>query len=308
MAVPSSGELKLWDTLWNQELGGSQGENSLHSASVYAGFSTPDALSDFYGWSDVEPPTVVTGNATSVTANSMVLNGNVTSTGNQDVSRGFYHGTNANAASNNPKYTVSGTQGTGAFSFTRGSLSYNVTYYFWAWASNDAGETIASRNQATTNVPSFSPQTTTFQDRTVFSTSPFSQGSASITVQYLNPYTSTYAGLWNVYSGNAGIKVDTGQPSPYNVTSRVVNYRNHYSSCSGNRDDTFSGWMSASPIGYNGAASVQGGGGGSIYTNGTYCLRATVSGPNRQGGGASSIVNYCRQSSDIRLKTNITYL
>ena len=58
MAVPSSGELKLWDDLWNQEIGGSKGNNSLHSASVYAEFDTPDALGDFYGWSDVEVPSV----------------------------------------------------------------------------------------------------------------------------------------------------------------------------------------------------------------------------------------------------------
>lgn len=307
MAIPSSGELKLWDTLWNQELGGTKGENSLHSASIYAGFNTPDALGDFYGWSDVEAPAVSTGNASSVAATSMVLNGNVTSTGNQDVSRGFYHGTNANANTNNPKYTVSGTQGTGAFSLTRGSLTYNQTFYFWAWASNDAGETVGSRNQATTNVPSFSPQTTSFQDRTVFSTSPFSQGSASITSQYLNPYTSTYAGLWNSYSGNAGIKVDTGTPSAYNIPARVVNYRNHYSGCGSPRVDEFSGWMRATPITFNSGASIQGGGGGSIYSNNSYCFRGAVCGPNRQGGGASSIVNFYRQS-DIRLKTNITYL
>ena len=49
MAVPNSGQLKLWDMLWNQELGGSKGNNSLHSASVYAGFSVPDSLGEFYG-------------------------------------------------------------------------------------------------------------------------------------------------------------------------------------------------------------------------------------------------------------------
>ena len=44
MAVPNSGQLKLWDMLWNQELGGSKGNNSLHSASIYAGKSVPDSL------------------------------------------------------------------------------------------------------------------------------------------------------------------------------------------------------------------------------------------------------------------------
>ena len=79
MAIPSSGQLKLWDTLWNQELGGEKGENSLHSASVYAGFSTPDALGDFYGWSDVEAPTVTTQGVTNVQVSSQRLTCTITS-------------------------------------------------------------------------------------------------------------------------------------------------------------------------------------------------------------------------------------
>jgi len=157
MAVPASGELKLWDTLWNQELLGSQGENSLHSASIYAGFSTPDALSDFYGWSDVEIPSVSTQAATSVGAYSMVANGNVTDDGNQAVSRGFYFGTAANPYSSNTKYTNSGTQNEGAFSRTMTGLNYNTTYYYWAFACNDAGEAQGGRVSQITSLPPFSP-------------------------------------------------------------------------------------------------------------------------------------------------------
>ena len=75
MAVPSSGQLKLWNDIWNNEIGGTQGNNSLHSASVYAGFTTPDAMGDFYGWSDVEVPSVSTSAMSSVTDNSMQANG-----------------------------------------------------------------------------------------------------------------------------------------------------------------------------------------------------------------------------------------
>lgn len=157
MAVPSSGQLKLWDTLWNQELGGSKGENSLHSASVYAGFSTPDALSDFYGWSDVEVPVVQTNSVDNVQVNSQRLNGNLQSTGNEAVNRGFYHGTSTTRTSNT-KYTLGGTQNsTGGFNCTRTGLSQATTYYNWAFACNSAGEAVGNRVQANTGYPPYTP-------------------------------------------------------------------------------------------------------------------------------------------------------
>jgi len=156
MPVPSSGELKLWDAIWNDEIGGSKGDNSLHSASIYAGFSTPDAMSDFYGWSDVEAPSVTSSAATSVTQSSMTINGNVTSLGGAaNVTRGFYFGTSTTYTSNT-KYTLSGTQGTGAFSRSMTGLSAGTTYYFNAWAANSAGETVSNQTSRTTFV-NFSP-------------------------------------------------------------------------------------------------------------------------------------------------------
>ena len=157
MAVPDTGQLKLWDTLWNQELNGSKGGNSLHSASVYAGFSTPDALGDFYGWSDVETPGVTTQGVTSAQVSSQTLNGTVTSTGNEAVNRGFYHGTGTQY-STQTKYTLGGTQNsTGAFSCTRTGLSQATTYYNWAFACNSAGEAVGGRQQANTGYPPYTP-------------------------------------------------------------------------------------------------------------------------------------------------------
>ena len=51
MALPSSGQLSLNDI--RVELGLAQSNVSLHSMSVTAGFSTPDAVSEFWGY----PPT-----------------------------------------------------------------------------------------------------------------------------------------------------------------------------------------------------------------------------------------------------------
>ena len=206
MAVPSSGELKLWDTLWNQELAGTKGENSLHSASVYAGFTTPDALSDFYGWSDVEAPSVTTNSISSVAFTSMTLNGNVTSTGNEAVTRGFYFGQNSASAGSNPKLSLGGTQNaTGPFSCAKTGLSAQTQYFAWAFACNSAGETIGSRVQATTPAPPFSPQLYDFgtNGRT------FIPAQVAGTSQvYINPYTSQASTLGSC--GNVNFTANTG--------------------------------------------------------------------------------------------------
>jgi hypothetical protein len=189
MAVPSSGELKLYKDIWGDEIGDPQGDNSLHGAAIYAGFSTPDAMSDFYGWSDVIPPSVSTGNFSSVSFNSVTLNGNVTSTGNEDVVRGFYCGTNANSATNNTKLTLGGTQGTGAYSCTRGAGS-GTTYYGWAFACNSAGSCIGGRVNTTTPYPPFTPTyTPSFQTGAPPACRFQMQNSGGLLrMQYFNPY------------------------------------------------------------------------------------------------------------------------
>ena len=198
MAVPSSGELKLWDDLWNQELDGSKGNNSLHSASVYAGFSTPDALGDFYGYSDVEAPTISTQPAQSVTHNSFRARGCVSATGNEDPTRGFYMGTNANASTNNPKYSIPGTGGVGLFCCDFSSLSNQTTYYYWAFGLNSAAEAEGARETVSTPAPPFSPQ---LVDN--FFSGGGTQGNAvavkchRTSLQYINPYTSQKVSIWS---------------------------------------------------------------------------------------------------------------
>lgn len=154
MAVPSSGQLGLYEDIFTAFNDFSQGNNSLHSASIYAGFSTPDAMSDFYGYVDAVAPSVTTNAATSVTGTSMTLNGNVTSDGGGTITeRGFYFGTSTTATSNT-KYTVSGT--TGAFSNNRTGLSQGSLYRIFAFATNVAGTTIAGRvDQYTTFTATF---------------------------------------------------------------------------------------------------------------------------------------------------------
>ena len=100
---------------------------------------------------------------------------------------GFYFGTNANAHTNNTKYSV-GTGGTGNFSRNMDSQvnQYNVTYYAWAYACNSAGEAVGSRVQATTPYPPFSPSNTQTQFQCFYG----SGASHGIQKGYVNPYTS----------------------------------------------------------------------------------------------------------------------
>ena len=155
MAVTSSGEIKLNADV-NVEINDSTGTDvSLSSLSVGAGFSEPHALTEFYGYVDALAPSVTTNSATSVTSTTITANGNVTSDGGASITeRGFYFGTDGSAATSNTKYTVSGT--TGAFNRAFTGLTASTTYYFWAFATNSAGTTIASRvTQATSAAQTF---------------------------------------------------------------------------------------------------------------------------------------------------------
>ena len=321
MPLPSTGELKLWDDLWNSELAGSQGNNSLHSASIYAGFSTPDALSDFYGWSDVEVPTVSTNAMSNVNYNRMCANGNVGSTGNENPDSGFYFGRSAQRTSNT-KYSI-GTGGAGGFLKCFGGLPQLSTHYGWAYACNSAGEAVGTRAQAATTEQSF---TITQQN--------YTEGFFDIWGEtYIVPY-SNHANLsWiNPYSGNVNsihqCSTQNGRISNYNGTV-VANADNRFRLCS---NTTLEFWGDAGgqvkypsyftlgqfsmqtgditkTASWSGASGVQSRG-GYTYTNygheggNTRFLwtHSVCTAPNYPSPSTSQI------HSDIRLKTNIKYL
>ena len=153
MPVPSSGELKLRADI-NLEVNGNATDDnvSLGSLSNEAGFTEPDTMSEFYGYTSCTSPSVTTNAMSSVSYTSMTANGNVTNDNGCTVTeRGFYFGTSGTYSSNT-KYTVG--SGTGSFSKSFGSLSSgNVRYYAWAYAINSAGETVGARVQANTLTP-----------------------------------------------------------------------------------------------------------------------------------------------------------
>ena len=211
MAVPSSGQLRLYADI-GVELGVPQSNVSLGAMSNSAGFSEPDSMSEFYGYVDAIPPSVTTLAASSVTGNSMVLNGNVTSDGGGTITqRGFYFGTNNSFPTNNTKYTVSGT--TGAFSLSRTSLAVG-TYYIWAFATNVAGTTYGSMvTQTVTYQPSLIDinQSTSFGQ---FNTNYNTVAQYTMRESYYHPQTSALILIGERYSqkygqGNEKIFVDT---------------------------------------------------------------------------------------------------
>lgn len=206
MAVPSSGELELRGDIALEVYGTATGSNiSLGTMSDLAGFSDPDAMSDFYGYSSSVAPSVTTNNISNVSYTSVTLNGNVTSDGGATITeRGFYFGTNSSSPTNNTKYTVSGT--TGSYSNNRTGLSASTTYYCWAFATNASGTTYGSRVQATTIAafsPTFAPGGTDAYAYISAQTYSSYQQTHILEKYYLNPMTGSYSN-YGYESANRG--------------------------------------------------------------------------------------------------------
>jgi hypothetical protein len=152
MAVPSSGQLRLNADI-NLEINGTGTgtDVSLNGLSASAGFTAPNGMEEFYGYVDAVAPSVTSSSAISITSSSMTARGNVTSDGGGTITeRGFYFGTST-TATNNTKYTVSGTTGSFTRNFT--GLSSSTTYRYFPFATNSAGTTIGSMITVTTSQP-----------------------------------------------------------------------------------------------------------------------------------------------------------
>ena len=219
MAVVSSGEIKLRGDV-NLEINGNTTDTnvSLATLSVGAGFDAPHGLTEFYGYTDAVAPSVSTSSAISITTSSMTIRGSVTSDGGGTITeRGFYFGTNSSNATSNTKYTVSGT--TGSFSRSMTGLSASSTYYWWAYATNSAGTTIASRVQATTSAPSILNvmTITSGNDLGITKSETSSSGSNS---QYM-----LYAQITNSSGGNVSVSQSFGGPNYSGSSSnKLVTY------------------------------------------------------------------------------------
>lgn len=190
MAVPSSGQLRLAGDI-GLELGLPQIDVSLGAMSDSAGFSAPDAMSDFYGYVDAVAPSVTTTAPYGVSQYSFVSTGNVTSDGGAPITeRGWYIGTNSSSPTNNTKYQYY-RNSLGYMALGISALTIGTTYYIWAYAINSVGTTYGSRfTQAT--VPAFVPQYTSQISSMYFFgffMMSYSVGYYDIYRQYIDPYT-----------------------------------------------------------------------------------------------------------------------
>jgi hypothetical protein len=112
---------------------------------------------------DYYPPVIQTEAATSITAGSAVLNGDITSDNNYDVTDyGFLWGTNSSSLTG--KLDVGTSNISGGFTATLGSLTAGTTYYFQAYATNSQGTADGAVMGFTAGASQTTPTTPVFSD------------------------------------------------------------------------------------------------------------------------------------------------
>lgn len=325
MGVPASGQLKLYSDIYTEFTDHSQGNNSLHSASIYAGFTTPDAMSDFYGYQDQVPPTLTTCTAAGVTCTAMQLRGAVNNLGGApNVARGFRFGPYSNINSN-PQYLNSNSAGTGAYTDDRTGLASTSTYYFQAYATNDAGTGVGATCSATTQTPwnctlcsaaqspGFTAMAISINNNVINGGGPWH--AADVTTYYQHPYNG-WTGLTSVSCGPYAPSAQCRQvemnesawiQSPTVCHRMTNNGRQGPSGWSNNQQGCKTAWMMMTY--------------GCFYVNGTWQASSNPSTTDyynenfyvcfclcTDGYAYNHTATKYRCFSDLRLKTNINYL
>ena len=156
MAIASTGPLALKLTIRAEELIKSPSipatDISTRNISDLAGFSEPDAFSEFYGYSSAILPTMASIRVSGGPNDSYIAfaatpatNGFVALT-----SRGFYFGTDYRGPQYNTRYQVDTSNSLGEFSKGFSGLAGSTTYYCWGYVQNQIGEAYTARSQGTT--------------------------------------------------------------------------------------------------------------------------------------------------------------
>ena len=208
------------------ELGVSQLNVSLGLMSDSAGFTEPDAMSEFYGYSSYTAPSVITLNASSITTTSITANGYATaSVGAPAITqRGFYFGTNPNMLSN-PRYTNADWFGGPNFYMTRSGLNPSTTYYMWAFVVDSVQETVGSVVSQATNTP-FSPQFYSFNEGSSGLERYRIGGYIDVSLQYRDPDTGSFVQYGSYYTADAGFRALSGMTKSGNTGVHCINAEN----------------------------------------------------------------------------------
>lgn len=152
MSVPSSGQLRLRADIALEVDGSATGDNvSLGTLSNTAEFTEPDTMSEFYGYTSFETPTVTTATTANVSDNFMDLYGSMQSPSGGNVQYGWYFGTNPNMTSNSFLHdgNNNGQTSTINFHMAKGGLSGGTTYYIWTAVRELNGTILASASVKT---------------------------------------------------------------------------------------------------------------------------------------------------------------
>lgn len=140
MPVPESGTLRLRGKGdgrgLNKEVKGNITDTnvSLHQLAIDAGFSTPDNMSEFYGYTSYEQPSISGTSSTSNITDTRicVVSPTYSNPTGGSIERGFYVGTSTNATSN-PWYSKGTSTSTSTnFNCNFTSLSGGTTYRIFA--------------------------------------------------------------------------------------------------------------------------------------------------------------------------------
>ena len=127
-------------------------ENTTYYVRAYATNEVGTAYGEqkiFTAGTNVTAPTVTTNDVSSVTSNSAVCGGNVTSIGNGTVTaRGVCWSTNENPTIND-SHTTDGT-GIGSYTSNMTNLTESTTYYVRAYATNETGTAYGEQKTFTT--------------------------------------------------------------------------------------------------------------------------------------------------------------
>jgi len=214
------------------------------------------------------PPSVTTNNTTSIERTTATFNGNVGSTGGQNVSAGFQVSTNS-SFSGATSVTSTSSMGTGNFSYAYSGLTGSTLYYVRAWASNNGGTTYAS-------------STSFYTDHTITYTANANGSITGTTTQYIDHNGTTSAvtavpnsgyhflrwsdnstsnprsdaGITSSFSRSATFEVNslefTSQPGT-TIAGQGINFtvriKNSYSNTMTNSDRTITVALASNPAG-----------------------------------------------------------
>lgn len=172
-------------------------------------------------------PSVSTSAATSLDSTSFTANGNVTDLGpaQNQVTRGFYIGTSTTYSSNT-KYTLSGKQGIGTFSYNATGLNGGTTYYFTAFAISTKGESIGTTvsvvtNSASTLAYSAGQQSGYTYDQCFCGTA---NGSGTLGASYMEIYAPYWGGGGFTSTTSFDLTFATYVEVDYSVTAGIPAY------------------------------------------------------------------------------------